>query len=176
VLLALNEITGARLSHAELSKIALSLGADVPFFLTGGCARVRGIGERIEPIPGWPGHELVVVLPPLSVSTAWAFRNYRAELHPEADEPARLAGSARLEAPWLCNDLEAVVLSAYPEIAIVKGALLAAGAAAAVMSGSGAAVVGVCPPTMSADRVCAAFAAAQPRMPAHRVRILSAPR
>ena len=66
----------SRRAERRLADLALALGADVPFFLTGGCARVRGIGERIDPIPGWAGHELIVALPPIAVSTAWAFRAY----------------------------------------------------------------------------------------------------
>ncbi len=50
LLLWLNQNEALGLTHAQLSKIALRLGADVPFFLTGGTALVRGIGEKIRPI------------------------------------------------------------------------------------------------------------------------------
>ena len=44
VLNALNEIYGAGLSQEQLKEIAARIGADVPFFLKGGCMRARGIG------------------------------------------------------------------------------------------------------------------------------------
>ncbi|MCC6764209.1 MAG: 4-(cytidine 5'-diphospho)-2-C-methyl-D-erythritol kinase [Deltaproteobacteria bacterium] len=176
VLVALAEMLGLDLSHRELASLALPLGADVPFFLTGGCARVRGIGEHIDPIPGWPEHELVVAIAPVAVSTAWAFRNYAAGYASSPEEPARMAASAVLDPALMRNDLEAVVLEAYPEIAAAKRGLVAAGAATAVMSGSGAAVVGWCPPGVSARAVCDAFAAAHPSMTVHHTRILSSMR
>ena len=173
VLSTLNELAASPLSRAKLAEVALSLGADVPFFLTGGCARVRGIGEAIAPIPGWPGHELIIAIPPVAVSTAWAFRNHRADLDGEAHEPERLAVSRELDPALLRNDLERVVLPAYPEVAATKSALLSAGAAAAVMSGSGSAVLAICAPNVSADRVRDVFSKTLPGTPAHVVRVVS---
>ena len=54
--------------------MATELGADVPFFLTGGTALVEGLGERVAPLPPivHPGH-WSIVKPPVGVSTAWAY-------------------------------------------------------------------------------------------------------
>ena len=73
VLRTLNTVLDLRVPEQRLAALALAIGADVPFFLIGGCARVRGIGERVESIRGWPGRELIVAVPPIEVSTAWAF-------------------------------------------------------------------------------------------------------
>ncbi len=173
VLVGLAEALTLDLSMREFASLALPLGADVPFFLTGGCARVRGIGEDIAPIPGWPGRELVIAIPRASVSTTWAFRRYAAGYASDPEEPVRMAASRSLDPALMRNDLEQVVLDAYPEIAAAKRNLLAAGAHAAVMSGSGAAVVGLCPPGVSAQLVRDTFAAAHPDVIAHRSRILS---
>src|SRR5262249_18740978 len=54
VLAGLNRGLQLGVDAGRLREIALALGADVPFFLTSGCARVRGIGERIDAIRGWP--------------------------------------------------------------------------------------------------------------------------
>jgi 4-diphosphocytidyl-2-C-methyl-D-erythritol kinase len=174
VLRHLNVLLSLGVTERRLAELALTLGADVPFFLTGGCARVQGIGERIEPIRGWPGLQLILALPPVAVSTAWAFRAYSqgCGFDQDATEPARLATAADLDPGLLWNDLEAVVLPAYPEIARVKRDLLAAGASAAVMSGSGAAVVGLVPEPLAAAAIVAAFAALQPGVPVHCVRVL----
>lgn len=60
------------LSTEKLLDIAVSLGADVPFFLQDQCAFVEGIGETIAPIKGITGH-LIVYKPPLSCATAKIF-------------------------------------------------------------------------------------------------------
>lgn len=174
VLTALNDALDFGLSRRELANLALSLGADVPFFLTGGCARVRGIGEIVEPIAGWPGHELVIAIPPVAVSTTWAFRHYAGGYKAQAEEPARMASSRRLDPALMRNDLEQVVLDTYPQIADVKHGLRRAGAAATVMSGSGASVVALCPPSVSARSVRDAFAASHPDVATHCARILAA--
>ena len=67
-LLALQRLWGVRLPAEKLRALALSLGADVPFFLCGGHAWVEGIGEKITPVALPPAH-FVVVKPAAGVST-----------------------------------------------------------------------------------------------------------
>ncbi|MBC7547178.1 MAG: 4-(cytidine 5'-diphospho)-2-C-methyl-D-erythritol kinase [Polaromonas sp.] len=67
-LLALQRLWGERLPTAQLQALALSLGADVPFFLSGGHAWVEGIGESITPI-SLPAARFVVVKAPAGLST-----------------------------------------------------------------------------------------------------------
>ena len=67
-LLALQRLWGVRLPPSDLQAIALSLGADIPFFLAGSNAWVEGIGEKITPIM-LPSASFVVVKPPAGVST-----------------------------------------------------------------------------------------------------------
>jgi len=66
---ALNELYGAPLPAAELSSLAASLGADVPFFLFGPRAWAFGIGERLEPAAPLPPFHLVLLHPPFEVPT-----------------------------------------------------------------------------------------------------------
>ena len=114
-LLAVNDLLGLTLSLLRLSEIGVALGADVPFFLTGGTALVRGIGERVTPLPPLhPPWFLVVVKPLVGVSTAAAYAALDAL-------PGRVPGSAT-EAWWnneqgLSNDFEAAVFPTHPEIA-----------------------------------------------------------
>ena len=114
-LLAVNDLFGLALSLSRLAEIGAALGADVPFFLTGGTALVRGIGERVTPLPPVsPPWMLVVVKPPVGVSTVAAYAALDAL-------PGRVPGSAT-EAwlnneSYLGNDFGAVVSPAYPEIA-----------------------------------------------------------
>ena len=76
VLRALNSLYAADLKEDELRALALRVGSDVPFFITGGCARVRGVGEIVEPIQSRTPLELVLAKPKPGVSTAQAYRMY----------------------------------------------------------------------------------------------------
>ncbi|MFZ2295375.1 MAG: 4-(cytidine 5'-diphospho)-2-C-methyl-D-erythritol kinase [Polaromonas sp.] len=71
-LLALQRLWGVRLPPEELRTLALSLGADVPFFLSGGHAWVEGIGEKITPIT-LPAASFLVVKPAAGLSTQAIF-------------------------------------------------------------------------------------------------------
>ena len=71
-LLALQRLWGVKLPRQKLLAIALSLGADVPFFLFGGNAWVEGVGEQMTPI-SLPDADFLVVKPPPGVSTPSIF-------------------------------------------------------------------------------------------------------
>ena len=71
-LLALSRLWGLDLSVAQLARIGLALGADVPFFLGGRNAWVEGVGEQLKPVELPPGR-FVVVKPPQGLSTALVF-------------------------------------------------------------------------------------------------------
>lgn len=75
-LIALQRLWGIQLPHQQLMAIALSLGADVPFFLSGGNAWVQGVGEQITPIHV-PTADFLVVKPPLGLSTPAIFASPR---------------------------------------------------------------------------------------------------
>ena len=74
VLIALNALTAVSLDHSELTKMALLLGSDVPFFLDGGAAYVNGRGEIIKPVKCPGSYWVLLVKPPIFSSTAEAFR------------------------------------------------------------------------------------------------------
>jgi 4-diphosphocytidyl-2-C-methyl-D-erythritol kinase len=121
--------------------LAVQVGSDVPFFLVGGTALVRGRGEDVTPLPDIPTWWLVIVKPPFGVSTAWAYRildeipNTKFEIRNSKFETRSLLA--------LRNDLETPVIGRHPEIAEIKEALLQAGAHGALMCGSGSAVFGL---------------------------------
>lgn len=146
-LLGLSRLLRPRLSRAELYRLGLQLGADVPFFLRGRPALVQGIGEKLQPWPRLPDWTFLLVFPPFGVSTAWAFSRLQAGSLTKTARPPimRLSKNPdRVElSRWLRNDLEAPVVLRYPLVAELKRALVSAGALGAVMSGSGATVVGV---------------------------------
>lgn len=142
---ALNIMASNPLSFQDLEKIALSLGADVPFFLHNRPCIARGIGEILEPVKNWPKFWYVIVKPPISVSTAWAYGNLKLEL--TTDEYSFILhylATERLKlADILENDLETVTAKHFPVINAIKEALNSAGAEGALMSGSGPSVFGI---------------------------------
>jgi 4-diphosphocytidyl-2-C-methyl-D-erythritol kinase len=139
VLLALNQLWQTGLDNATLKKIGLTLGADVPFFVGGRPAFVEGVGEVLTHIavPAW---WYVVVTPQVHVPTPFVFT------HPDLTRttpPVKIADfSATACASWH-NDLQAVVLKAFPEVAAAHAALSAVSQHSifgARMTGSGASV------------------------------------
>jgi 4-diphosphocytidyl-2-C-methyl-D-erythritol kinase len=145
-LLSMNAVFGSPLPPDGLHEVAARLGADVPFFLNCRPAIARGIGEVLEPIDSWPQHWYVIVAPPLHVSTAWVYGNYRLneltrdEYHYIKDQ---LGNDSLAIAHILENDLETVTSASFPIIETIKRHLREEGAAGVLMSGSGPSVFGV---------------------------------
>ena len=146
VLVGMNELYGARLSMSELCALGASIGADVPFALTGGTCRVKGVGDLLKPLPPCPDCFFVVVMPSVGISTPEAFQRYDrmgSPLHPDCDrqEAAIRAG----DLPGLCaaagNALEHC--SGATETPAIRALLDEHGALTSLMTGSGAAVFGV---------------------------------
>jgi 4-diphosphocytidyl-2-C-methyl-D-erythritol kinase len=138
VLKALNELLGVGFSVEDLEKLAASIGSDVPFFIRGVPATCRGRGERIEPVAGIPGAEILLVKPPFPVSTAWAYGTW-----------ARTARLDETSAPMfgsilMVNDLEAPVFCKHLQLPVLKRWLASQpSVVAAMMSGSGSTVFAV---------------------------------
>ena len=153
-LLALGRLWGGA-PVTLLREVASRIGADVPFFLSGGTALGLGRGEEIYPLVDLPPHWIVIVRPPFGVSTAEAYSWYDEDRTAGVKEPRELQ---ILPVPWpsraaqMVNDLEVPVVRRHPEIGSLKGALREAGAVASVMSGSGSAVYGLFRTRAAADR------------------------
>ena len=87
VLQGLNALWGLGLSTEALLPFAAEVGSDVPFFLSAGCALVRGRGERVEPLPCSLNAHLVVAKPAVGVSTARAYADLDILRAGQAPEP-----------------------------------------------------------------------------------------
>lgn len=141
----------AALGPQALNALAAGIGADVPFFLLDGPALAEGIGERLTPLDlDLSGLTLVLALPPVHISTPWAYAAFDAHLaqknnaRPGTDclTSTTTANKRRdsLSPVVARNDFEVVVFPANKAMRVVKEQLLSLGAACAVMSGSGAAL------------------------------------
>lgn len=140
------------------------LGADVPVCLAGRPARMRGAGERLDPLPPLPPLAMVLANPGVALATPAVFAGLaRRDNAPLPELPGGLDGGGFIE--WLrgCrNDLEAPATALVPGIAEVLAALRAEGAALARMSGSGATCFGLFLRMADAEAAAAAMARARP--------------
>lgn len=126
--------------------VAASLGADVPVCLAQRPARMRGIGEILDPAPRLPACFLVLVNCGVGVSTQAVFRARPPGFRPEAALPAAWPDAQAMAADLtrLSNDLEAPAIALCPPIATVLAAIGAMqGCLLARMSGSGATCFGL---------------------------------
>lgn len=145
VLKGLNDHYGTPFDNRRLEALALQLGADVPFFISGRPAVAQGVGERLSPFSGLTSMSVVLAYPGFAISTAWAFRNYNLRLTKAEKKIRHFAfGDVLFDARrHLHNDLESVVCAYCPEVSVLKSELLELGAVGALMSGSGSAVFGL---------------------------------
>ncbi|NET32311.1 MAG: 4-(cytidine 5'-diphospho)-2-C-methyl-D-erythritol kinase [Cyanothece sp. SIO1E1] len=160
------------LTQPELQELGAKLGSDVPFCVVGGTAIATGRGEKISPLPDLD--TLYVVLAKyrsLSVSTPWAYQTYRQKFGEsyvsDADslEARRqrvhsgpmVAAISHRDGPeigrWLHNDLEKVVLPAYPQVGQVLETLQNLNGLGAMMSGSGPTVFGLASSQTQAEQM-----------------------
>ncbi len=172
VLVGLDLLWELGLTQPELQVLAAQLGSDIPFSLAGGTAIATGRGEQLDSLR--TPTALWVVLAKyrhLSVSTAWAYTTYREQFAADyARDPATVqaraeqmhaselvaalqAGDGAAIARHLYNDLEKVVLPAYPPVAQLHATLQASSALGALMSGSGPTVFALCNSQAQAEQV-----------------------
>ncbi|MBE6039268.1 MAG: 4-(cytidine 5'-diphospho)-2-C-methyl-D-erythritol kinase [Anaerofustis stercorihominis] len=149
-LIALDQLYETKLPKEKLERMALSIGADVPFFLCKeGGAMCEGIGEIISPLkkPA-PIYSVVVIKPDFAISTKEAYEaidNVGITSRPDfveifdglySSNPTKLKDHA-------INVFEEYAVKQYPEIEEIKSALYKMGAFSAFMTGSGSCIVGL---------------------------------
>ena len=178
VLLGCCRLFGVHPGPVQLCAWAAALGSDVPFFLDGGSAVGSGRGEILEPLPAFTGAAVALLhVSTAGLSTADVYRRlerFPAEAaghpssgrSPEQPRERLTAGTRKLTillACWqggdlrrlagtLFNDLETPAFALAPDLAVVKEALTAAGAAGALLCGSGSSVFGLFGSDSAAER------------------------
>ncbi|HPS82084.1 MAG TPA: 4-(cytidine 5'-diphospho)-2-C-methyl-D-erythritol kinase, partial [Candidatus Limiplasma sp.] len=146
-LVGLNRLWETNLSPKRLAELGLSVGADVPFLLLGGLARVGGIGETLQPLTAARPVPLVAVQPCQALSTREVFTAFDAlprVNHPQTDtaQAALIRRDFAALSGLAGNVLAQASEAKRPQIAEAIAALEAFGAAFATMTGSGSAVFG----------------------------------
>ena len=156
VLVGLDMMWNLGLTQGELESYAAQLGSDVPFCVGGGTKLALGRGEGLAPLADLDQiYAVLAKYEGLSVSTPWAYQTYRNHYGdtyattPEAQEERRRTGpsvpllkamqaeDALQIGACLYNDLEKVVLAAYPQVQRLKDSFLKQNPVGAMMSGSG---------------------------------------
>ncbi len=156
VLVGIDLLWELGLTQGDLQALGANLGSDVPFCISGGTAIATGRGELVSSLPSLAG--IYVVLGKyrsLEVSTPWAYNSYRSQFgHTYPQTPISLAeGAHRVHSgdlvhaiaahdpvkigKLLYNDLEKVVLPAYPLVDQLKAEFQRHDNLGTMMSGSG---------------------------------------
>jgi 4-diphosphocytidyl-2-C-methyl-D-erythritol kinase len=148
-LLAVNLLAGDAVPRHELLQFAARLGSDVPFCLTGAPLAIGwGRGERMLRLPGLPAAPALLLTPPISVSTAEAYRwvdaaresaGRRGALALDLDALTRWGDIARMAG----NDFESPVFARHPEIRSAFEALVGTHPLVCRMSGSGSSLLAI---------------------------------
>lgn len=145
VLLGLNQYFNNPFSKNDLMEMALTIGADVPFFIHEKPAIATGIGEKLTSFAELYPYKIVLIFPGKSISTKAVYKNLNLGL---TKCEQKLKGFLFKEKVFraeqhLCNDLETVTTSICPEISLIKKELLNLGADGSLMTGSGPTVFGL---------------------------------
>jgi len=157
VLVGLNRLLGLGMSREELAAVGEKVGADVPFCVIGGTARVKGIGEEIAPIAPLKKGRFVILMPRVGNSTPELFSLIDgapegALIHPDVDACQRAVEQQDMAslAASFGNLFQQVGDTAETEH--LKSLLIQKGALGACLTGSGAAVFGLFPDFRAANR------------------------
>ncbi|MCK8826745.1 4-(cytidine 5'-diphospho)-2-C-methyl-D-erythritol kinase [Natroniella acetigena] len=145
-LVAINRLWDLDLSMADLILRGAKLGADVPFCLEGGTQLATGIGTELEKLASSLELYLVIVNPPLEVSTGMIYQNFKLNQVTRHPQTAKViaglrVGETDLIIDNLTNVLETVTLDIHPEVAKLKSKMEQL-ADKALMAGSGPTVLG----------------------------------
>ena len=168
-LIALNTLCGSPLNQDELKALGLKLGADVPFCIEKGACIARGTGEILEETRPMPHYPIVIARKGEGMSTPYAYKaldkKYEgfAGYTPNADKLSVLTDSNNKTldeyVKGLFNIFESVVEDERPCVAELKELMIANGAVASMMSGSGTSVFGIFKKDDDANRAAEALIA-----------------
>ena len=172
VLVGINLMWQIGLTQPELQTLAAKVGSDVPFCVSGGTAIATGRGEKLAPIPDLDNLAIVLAkYQSLSVEAAWAYQTYKqqfsssyvydpqkinsrtSQVHSGPLVNAIVHKNGELIGQLLHNDLEKVVLAAFPQVGHLIETFQNAGGIGTMMSGSGPTVFTLCESQQQAQEI-----------------------
>ncbi|WP_297520911.1 4-(cytidine 5'-diphospho)-2-C-methyl-D-erythritol kinase [uncultured Clostridium sp.] len=142
VLFLMNKVFNQGVSKTELEKLAIKIGADVPYCIEGGTALCEGIGEKIKKIKPFKDKIIVIVKPSFGVSTKDVYGDLDiTKIHKHADIEGLIKCMAKEDlygvSTRMRNVLENVTVKKHRVIREIKDELRTTGAIGTMMSGSG---------------------------------------
>ena len=145
ILKGLIQLYNLNISLNDLLKIGSSIGADVPFFIKGGCQIGSGIGDELVKVNHSIQNTFLLVMPEIHIDTKTAFKKFKKFLdyNKEKVNFANFIEKDKLLFKFFENDFETIIVPAYPEIGQIKKKLLNHGAIFSSLSGTGSTVFGV---------------------------------
>ncbi|MDJ0780414.1 MAG: 4-(cytidine 5'-diphospho)-2-C-methyl-D-erythritol kinase [Desulfosarcinaceae bacterium] len=159
VLKGLNAICGCPFDLDHLRRLALSLGADCPFFIDARPALATGIGEQLTIFHSLPKLYAIIIYPGIHTATADVYKKLKLGLTKQQKKISyfTFTGPEFDARRHLINDLETVTENDHPEIQTAKTDLRQSGALGVLMSGSGSSVFGLFHAESAARRALAAL-------------------
>lgn len=161
---ALNHVLGLGWSAGVMAQVGEALGSDVPFFFFAPTAWVRGRGEAVSALTVRGTRWVVLVYPGFPIGTRWAYDQLSAmrdQVRPMREAHQQMAAKSSLSwdevIPLMENDFEEVLASTHGIVREIRRKLLAEGAEAALLSGSGSSVFGLFHDEEAAARARASF-------------------
>ncbi|MEK6647106.1 MAG: 4-(cytidine 5'-diphospho)-2-C-methyl-D-erythritol kinase [Candidatus Firestonebacteria bacterium] len=149
----LNKMWELGLNNNELINMARDIGADVPFFITGGTALGSGIGDKLKKLKEMPESFFILVKPDFNISTEFAYnlvdknKKTKNKLTINGYYNKILnsfkKGDIKAIAGNLYNDFEDVIFEKKPVLTAIKEMLIKTGGIGALMTGSGSAVYAI---------------------------------
>ncbi len=158
----LNKMYGTHLSDEQLIEIATPVGADMPFFVRGGSALARGIGEKLVQLSPLTKGAFLLLKPPFSLPTPKIFSlmdELESYPHPDATLMANAVEKQDVAeiGARMGNSMQIAVEKEHPEIVVFCDQLKKAGALGAIMSGSGSTVYGIFESVPKAKKAALSF-------------------
>ena len=145
ILKGLTKLYDLNISLNDLLKIGSLIGADVPFFIRGGCQIGSGIGDQLVKVNHKIKNTFLLVMPDIHVCTKTTFKKLKKILDYNKEEVrfANFVEKDKFLFEFFENDFETIIVPTYPEIGEIKERLLSYGAIFSSLSGTGSTVYGV---------------------------------
>ncbi len=166
-IVGLNHLLRLGWSRDEMAAFGEAVGSDVPFFFFAPSAIVRGRGEELKAIRLIGERWVVLIQPGFPIETKWAYERLagiRAHVEPLSEALRHVSAKEALSweevIPLMENDFEQALASTHGVFSEIKGQLLAQGAEAALLSGSGSTLFGLFRTEADAARARSSFARA----------------
>lgn len=138
----LRRLYDLKICNNELEELSSLIGSDCPFFIINKPLKVEGKGMPTRQFLRIPQYYVVIIIPNLNISTAWAYSIVKPS-NIKLPQPEEILNHEDQWKDLLFNDFEEVIFKNHPVLAQIKQALYKAGAFYASMSGSGCSIYGL---------------------------------